>query len=287
MISLSLPLSLIPPIPPHKSLSSSEEEIVLKRKELLSKFTSAISRNKLILSLPVVESFFKNSTNENISKTKDFYKKKIKKLERPDQFFSKNGVIECSIANKSEHAEQLFNYSSNAETIEKRLKRQSSCVMKDIKALAETYNNISELFHQLEGLDDLLPCKTNGKSLFNHLNSAFFALSKQEYERQQNFKKHFNMYFKYSYLEKDEMKNLLKLREGFYSEFLKAENKQKNLERHRNMFGCYNIHSLEEVERVIQEENVLVNKNFYSFARESANITSVLHNIWSNLIENV
>ena len=83
------------------------------------------------------------------------------------------------------------------------------------------------------------------------------------------------------------MKNLLKLREGFYSEVLKAENKQKNLERHRNMFGCYNIHSLEEVERVIQEENVLVNKNFYSFARESANITSILHNIWSNLIENV
>lgn len=83
------------------------------------------------------------------------------------------------------------------------------------------------------------------------------------------------------------MRQLLKQRESYYYEYIKAQNKNKNLEKHRNMFGYFNFQVVAEIEKAIQNENQLVNKNFYSFARKGADLTYGLHTIWTKLSENL
>ena len=285
VLSNLLPGYFIPPIPPHKSLRSSEEDIVFKRKALLTKFTAAIARNKIILSLPVVEMFFKVASHEQFTKDKKKFEKYNKKIDSPEHFFSTDGILTCTISDLSLKASAYMNYATNAEAIEKRLKRQVTTVMKDIKAMATTGSDISDLIHQLEELQVTCPYETSGKNLFLHVQTELKYASNIDSIRQRSIKEHFNMYFKYSYLEKEKMKELLKERETLYTEFEKAEiKKAKNLGKIRNMFGFYNTHVLTEIERVIHEDNEMVMKNFFMFARKGADLTSEMHTIWNNLI---
>lgn len=171
IICLLLPGHFIAPLPTHKSITNSEEDIVFKRKALLSKFTFAISKNKLILSLSVVESFFKNITDNEFSKLKSSVENKLKKPEKIENFFSEDGTLACSLVENKETIIKLQQYATSSESIEKRLKRQTSTVMRDMKIVSDTYISISDLIRQLEEIQDQIPYKTEGKKTFYNKNA--------------------------------------------------------------------------------------------------------------------
>ena len=288
ILSNLLPGHFIPPIPPHKSLSSSEDDISIKRKALLIKFTAAISRNKVILSLPVTEMFFELQTYDKFMKEKKKYQKNNKKIENPEQFFSADGTLVCTNSDLSLKASAYLNYAITSESIEKRLKRQVTTVMKDIKTLSWTYSQISDLFYQLEELQNEIHYENNAKEMFINLHTDFKSISHIENKREKSIEEHFNMYFKYTYLEKEKMKELLKERDNLYAEFEKAEAKKgKNLEKSRKMYGFYNTHVLTEIGRVLNEGNSMIEKNFSLFAKKGADLTTETHVVYANLISNL
>ena len=276
-ITSLLPGILVPPLPPRKSLTGTEQDTVMKRKELLVKFTAALARNPVILSLPIVENFFKISSQNDFIEYKKKTQKSMKKPEIPENFFSLSGVLNCNIESETKRADMYLEYATAAENIEKRLKREVTKLMKGLATIAERYKAISDNLHQLEVLQETIPYKTDAKHLCNSLTSSFIHLSEVENNRKQDIKEHFNMYFKYSYLEKDQMKILLKERSNVLSDYQKALIKKKDIGKHKNMFGFYNINAIREIERTVQEENAMISKNFSIFARKGADLTTSFH----------
>lgn len=267
----------IPPIPPHKSLTGPEQDTTFKRKAILTKFTTALTRNKLILSLPLIENFFKIPTHEEFEE----YKKSTQKnYQRPDDvkgLFSVNGEIKCNLLPEDIKAQKFFDYANGADPLEKRLKRQASVVIKDLNLIAERGKNIAGILQELSKVQTDFFGKTGNTEVFSNLSSGFNSFSEIDTERQKAFKEHFNMYFKYSYLEKEQILGLLKERESAFKAYEKAEVNKKHLEKHRNMFGYFNKNALQEIQRALDEENLMLIKNFSSFARKNADLTSSLH----------
>ena len=277
-----LPGNFIPPLPPHKSLTSTEQDNLTKRKALLIKFTAALARNTLMLSLPVVEKFFKIPSYDEFTEYKKKIQKSLKRPEIPENLYSLTGALSCNTVSETQRADVFVEYATAAESIEKRLKREVTKVMKGMAVMAERYRSISDTIHQLEILQETVPYKTDARYLCNCLTSSFAHLSEVENGRKQAVKEHFNMYFKYSYLEKDQMKILLKERQNMLSEYQKALIKKKDVEKHKNMFGFYNINAIQEIERTVHEENAMINKNFSIFAKKGADLTTSLHAALAN-----
>lgn len=287
MLYLTLPGIYIPPIPAHKSRSNTEEELLYKRKKILLNFMESMSRHKLLLMTPVAEGFFKLRDYKEFLVFQKAFKKKAKKPEAVEQMITAEGVANCDISYQGPRADKLMEYTYAGEVIEKKLKRQAEAVMNDIKSMQLSLASLSELVHQLEEVQNTLPYTHGLKSLYSSLSSTFSNLSSQEIQRYKIFKDYYNIYFKYSYLEKLTLKELLKERESLFNEYTKAELKQKNLEKFRNFYGFSNIRSLQEAEGVIEQGSGLMNKNFVKFAEEKVRVTTELHSIWTQLIESI
>ena len=287
MLYLTLPGIYIPPIPPHKSRSNTEEELLYKRKKILLNFMESMSRHKLLLMTPVVESFFKLRDYREFLVFQKNFKKKAKKPEAVEQMITAEGLANCDISYQGPRAEKLMEYTYAGEVIEKKLKRQAETVMNDIKSMQMSLAALSDLVHQLEETQNILPYTYGLKSLYSSLSGTFSSLSAQEIQRSKIFKDYYNIFFKYSYLEKVTLKELLKEREALFNEYTKAEIKQKNLEKCRNFYGFANVRSLQEAEGVIKQGSELMNNNFVKFAEEKVRITTELHSIWTQLIESL
>lgn len=287
MLYQTLPSNYIPPIPPHKSRANTLEELLYKRRNILSNFLEAIGRNKLLLKVPPVEDFFKIKDYKEFVKFMKTCKKKMKKPENVEQFITDDGEAHCDLSYQGPRADKLADYTNSSEHIEKRIKRCTESVISDIKTMQTSMSALSELVHQLEEVQNILPCAEGLKKLYANISGTFSSISTQEASRSRIFKDYYNLYFKYSYLEKSTLKDMLKERDSLFSDYTKAELKQKNLEKCRSFFGFANIKSLEETEKVIRQESLLMNKHFIKFAKEKAELATELHGIWSGLIQNL
>lgn len=277
----------VPPIPSRKSRQGTPESILNKKKKIICKFTSGLARNALILSSPVVEGFFK------ITDVKEFtdFEKKIKKIykkpENPEQLVTLTGTANCDITFPGTRPEKLLEYTTVTESIEKKLKRHATAVMTDIKTVEAEFNGLSELISSLAELQNMLPYGEGLMRLYHSLSQCMKNLAEQEKIRCETFEEYFNMYFKYTYLEKEVMKNMLKERETAHNDYVAAEIKKKNVEKTRNFFGFLNYSTITEVERVIAENSVLKNKHFIQLAYQEIHSTTSLHSLWTTFIENI
>ena len=277
----------IPPIPPHKSMSTSNDVLIFKRKQLLIKFTAAIARSQILLKTPIVEGFYKISDYKEFLNFQKAYKKKIKRAENIEQFITIEGNANCDISFQGPRAEKLAEYVASCESIEKKLKRQSQYVINDMRSMQTSLSGLSELVHQLEEAQNILPYTNDLKRLYGNLTGVFANLSTQESLRSNIFQEYYNLYFKYSYLEKNTLKELLKERDNAFNEYSKAEIKQKNIEKCRNFFGYVNTKSLEETENAINKDIELMNTNFIKFSQAKGELIAQLHEIWLKLMESL
>jgi PX domain len=283
---ITLPGNFIPPLPSDKP-GGSKEEFVQKRKKFLLKFTASLSRNKFLLRTSLVENFFKIPDYKDFLLFQKMLKKKVKKPENLDQVTTNDGTAYCDISYQGPRAEKLLDYTLACEAIENKLKRQASNIINDIKAMQITLTSLSETARQLEEAQSILPYASQLKQLYGNISSTFTALSSQEGQRWNLFQEYYNFYFKYSYLEKITLKELLKERDSAFNEYTKAESKQKNLEKARSMFGYLNCKNLEEAEGTIKKDALLMSTNFIEYAHEKIKIATELHGIWSKLADSI
>jgi D-ribose pyranose/furanose isomerase RbsD len=278
--------SLVPPIPSRKSRGT-EQQIVKKRRKLLIRFTAALARNSLFLKAIIVEDFFRIGNQKDFAEYQKKNKNRVKKSEFIEQVWSHDGMAHCDLSYQGQRAEKLMEYANMTENIEKKLKRQATSVMEDIKAVQNEYRGLSELVLALAEVQKNLPYTQRLEKLYKELSQTTSYLSEQEELRYGIFEEFFNMYFKFTYLEKDAIKELLKERENWHNEYTKAELKNKNLDRYRSMFGFVNTHSLTDIERVISEQGKIMCEHFIGFSQEKTKITTDLHSIWTKLIESI
>ena len=277
----------IPPIPSRKSRQGTPETILNKTTKILSKFTSGLARNTFILSSPVVEDFFKIAEAKEFSKFEKNVKKTYKRPENPEQLVTATGTANCDITFPGSRPEKLLEYTSVTESLEKKLKRHATAVMTDIKAVEAEFNGLSELISNLSELQNMLPYGEGQMRLYHSLSQCMKNLADQEKIRCETFEEYFNMYFKYSYLEKEVMKNMLKDRETAHNDYVGAEMKKKNVEKARNFYGFLNFSTITQVEGVIAQNSVLMNKHFLQLAYQEIHSTTSLHTLWTSFIENI
>lgn len=287
MLTITLIGIYIPPIPSRKSRQGSPETILNKKRKIISKFASGLARNSLILSSPIVEDFFRITDSREFSDFQKRIKKQFKKPENPEQLISPTGVAQCDISFPGTRPEKLLDYTSTTESLEKKLKRHATAVMNDIKLVESEFIGLSELIGNLAELQDMLPYGQRLMRLYLALSECMKNLGEQEKERYETFEEYFNMYFKYTYLEKEVMKNMLKERESVHNEYVSAEMKKKNVEKARNFYGFLNYLTVNEVERVIAENSMLMNKHFIELAQKEIHSTTSLHSLWTKLIESI
>lgn len=277
----------IPPIPTRKSRQGTIETQLYKKKKIIIKFTSGLARNKLLLLNEAIEKFFNIKDAKEFDDFKKRVKKSVKKPESAEHFYTIDGVAACDVTFPGQRPEKLLDYTSTTEAIEKRLKRFASNVMSDIKVVETEFMAVSELIKQLADLQSSLPNREGLNKLYSGLSECMKDLAGYEDLRKQSFEEFFNIYFKYSYLEKEVMKDMIKERESALSEYTSAETKKKNVDKYRNIYGFLNHRSLNEVERVIQENSMLMNKHFLMFAHEEVCNTTKLHELWTKFIEHM
>ncbi|OMJ88598.1 hypothetical protein SteCoe_9463 [Stentor coeruleus] len=287
ILQSSFPNFIIPAIPNIKQFSKPENDKLSSRKFFLIKFLISLSKNKILLSLPVVQDFlFISSREKFIDLTKSFKKKTIK----PDNLhmlYNNDEFLQCSVSDMSEQHGNLSKFIVNQEAIEKKLKKQTSILRKDMRIYEEDMKNIAKSFKELESLHDGFIFKSENCKMLGNIGSGYEKISQIEGERIKMIKEHFHLSFKYSSLEKEKIKDMLKERDGYYNEFLKAETKGKNLEHVRNFYGYYNLQALSETKKAITEDIKNATNNFTAFAKKSANLASDFHTVWSNLINNL
>jgi sorting nexin-7/30/sorting nexin-8 len=287
MLSTSITSCYIPPIPTRKSRQGTIENQLYKKKKIIARFTAGLSRNRFLLTSDLTERFFSIKDAKEFEDFKKRVKKSIKKPETIDQFITVDGNAHCDITFPGPRPEKLLDYASTAESIEKRLKRYATNVMNDIKTVESEFLVISELVNQLAELQNSLPNRENLKKLYSSLSECLKDVGGQEELRRQSFEEYFNIYFKYTYLEKEVMKEMLKERESAFNEYTNAELKKKNVDKFRNYYGFVNHRTLGEVERVIKENSMLMNQHFLRFAHEEVCMTTKLHELWTRFIENI
>lgn len=287
MLTITLIGIYIPPIPSRKSRQGSPETILNKKRKIISKFTSGLARNSLILSSPIVEGFFRITDTREFSEFQKKVKKQYKKPENPEQLISPTGTAQCDISFPGTRPEKLLDYTTTTESLEKKLKRHATAVMNDIKLVESEFSGLSELINNLAELQDMLPYGQGLMRLYLALGESMKNLGEQEKDRYETFEEYFNMYFKYTYLEKEVMKNMLKERESAHNEYVSAELKKKNVEKARNFYGFLNYLTINEVERVIAENSMLMNKHFIELAQKEIQSTTSLHSLWTKLIESI
>ena len=287
ILSTTLTGVYIPPIPTRKSRQGTLETQLYKKKKIIIKFTSGLARNKLLLTSEAIEKFFNIKDAKEFEDFKKRVKKSVKKPESAEQFYTIDGIAACDVTFPGQRPEKLLDYTSTTEAIEKRLKRFASNVMNDIKAVQTEFNAVSELIKQLADLQSSLPNREGLNKLYSGLSECMKDLAGYEGLREQSFEEFFNIYFKYSYLEKEVMKDMIKERESALNEYTSAETKKKNVDKYRNIYGFLNHRALNEVERTIQENSMLMNKHFLVFAHEEVCNTTKLHELWTKFIEHM
>ena len=287
MLYLIFPGIFIPPVVSRKRISKSYDILNKKRKKILTKFTEALSRNDLLLKASVTEHFFKITDYNEFLHYQKAFKKAITKPESVEQFITNDGIAECDITYQGNRINQLTEYASNCEVIEKKIKKQAGVVINDIKSMELSLKTLGELIHQLEEAQNMLPYTKELQTLYSNLAGAFISLSNQESIRNNIFEEYYKSFFKYSYLEKATLKELLKERENSFTEYTKAELKQKNNEKSKNFYGFINAASLNEAEFMINSSIRLMNNNFLKFAQEKGEVSTELYQIWVTLINNL
>lgn len=287
VLQSTFPNFIIPALPNIKQFSKPENDKLNSRKFFLIKFLTSLSKNHLLLSLPVVQDFLSISSREKfIDLTKSFKKKTIK----PDNLhmlYNNDEFLQCSVSDTSEQYGNLSKFITNQEAIEKKLKKQTSILRKDMRIYEEDMKSIGKSFKELESLHDGFIFKSENYKMLGNVGSGYEKIGQIEGERLKGIKEHFHLSFKYSSLEKEKVKDMLKERDSYYNEFLKAENKGKNLEHVRNFYGYYNLQALNETKKAITQDIKNATNNFTVFAKNSANLASDFHTVWSNLINNL
>ena len=126
-----------------------------------------------------------------------------------------------------EYAIKLNSFLSNSELVKKKLKRQTDLLMQAFRALALQIKTFSESVKELAVLQDAIPEAHRHKLIYGELVGVLDAWSRHEVDLADHINDGFNMFFKYRYNEMTAVRDMIKDREGYLSNFLKIDRSLK------------------------------------------------------------
>jgi hypothetical protein len=204
-----------------------ENETLRKRVKFLPEFLNAILRCEIYKRSPVLLGFLK----ESVPKQFELLKKVIitqqgSKMRRPlrtEDMQSIAGSLMCNPTTSQDYAIKLNTFLSNSEIVKKKLKRQTDLLMQAFKGLSLQLKTFSDSVRELTSLQDSIPEAHRHKLIYGELVNVLETWSRHETDMAEHVNEAFNMFFKYRYNEMTAVRDLIKEREGFLSNYLKAD----------------------------------------------------------------
>lgn len=211
----------IPPSLP-KMTGKTKEVILYKSQCFLQRFIVDIQSQPLLKRSPYFYGFLKETSFENFKLLRK-RSKKLKSPEKIENIYSIDGVSYCDSSRNPQFSKNLSEYINITQIIQKNIKRLSEQLEEQLKNTQETINSMSSSFKELAKVQEMLPFNKPNQEIFSSFASVVDCWERVGLERVKTIKDHFYTFFKYSYNEVLPLKDLLKDRESWLQELIKAE----------------------------------------------------------------
>lgn len=170
VLSHEFPGYYIPPLPDKKAHGNTEDDTILKRQRFLQRYMNSIISNSVFKSSPSLVLFLQQSSSKELKSSKDHNKKT--KRQTLDQFVSLKGEIMCDVREQVMKFASINQYLNSAETLKKKLKRQSEEIIDDFRKLSKTLTSYAETVKQLSDIQEILDFNIGHKDVFRSINEA-------------------------------------------------------------------------------------------------------------------
>ncbi|CAG9316674.1 unnamed protein product [Blepharisma stoltei] len=223
ILTIAYPGVYIPP-PLPTNVGKSKEDSLYKFKAFLQRFMNDIISHPLLKRSPIVHGFLKEDNKDKYK----LFKRQSKKLKTPEKvelMFSVDNVSYCDISTSNDFSKNLNDYVHSAQTIQKNIKRLSDQFEEQLKNAVATIEKLAYSFQELAKIQEVFPQNKIQQEIYISLSQTFESCKNSDLERVKSVKEHINTFFKYSYNEVAQLKDLIKERENWNIEYVKNEKK--------------------------------------------------------------
>lgn len=134
-----------------------------------------------------------------------------------------SGSLMVNPTTAQDYAIKLNTFLSNSEVVKKKLKRQTDLLMQAFRALSAQIKTFAESVKELALLQSAIPEAHRHKLIYGELVDVLDVWSRHEADLADHIDSGFNTFFKYRYSEMSAVRDMIKDREGFLSNFLKVD----------------------------------------------------------------
>lgn len=222
MLQLQFPACYVPPIPKKQKRGRLADETVLKRRKFLGRFIESVVSNPLFLRSQYLVEFLKDTAGDQFLAVKKTASK-LKRPEKAEDFPTVEGYSACSDSVATDYFASCSSYLSQAEVLEKRLKRQAQTLMEALRTVSAQTEAMADTYRALAGLT--CPVETQSKDTYAANAATLLQWSTYELRLGEAVYEHFTAFYKYRSQELAVLKELLRDRETLLSSYQKAEEK--------------------------------------------------------------
>lgn len=220
---MQFPGSYIPPIPKKRKRGRLADETVLKRRKFLGRFISSVVTNPLFLRSQFLVEFLKDTSGEQFLAVQKAATR-LKRPEKVEEFPTIEGFSACSDSLASDYINSCNTYLSQAEMLEKRLKRQSQALMEALRSVSAQTEAMADTYRALAGLTSPME-DTRAHDMYTSSAATLMHWSTYELRLGEAVYDNFTTFYKFRAQELGVLKEMLRERETLLGGYHKAEEK--------------------------------------------------------------